>query len=68
MKKINFKKAAALLTAGVMTMSVFASCGKSANDTDENGKTIVSVANWPQKEGKELDIKQKPNLSNKIRI
>ena len=52
MKKINFKKAAALLTAGVMTMSVFASCGKSANDTDENGKTIVSVANWPQKEGK----------------
>ena len=55
MKKINFKKAAALLTAGVMTMSVFASCGKSANDTDENGKTIVSVANWPQKEGKELD-------------
>lgn len=55
MKKINFKKAAALLTAGVMTMSVFASCGKSANDTDENGKTIVSVANWPQKEGTELD-------------
>lgn len=55
MKKINLKKAAALLTAGVMTMSVFASCGKSANDTDENGRTRVSVANWPQKEGKELD-------------
>ena len=56
MKKINFKKAAALLTAGVMTMSVFASCGKSANDTDENGKSDPSDA---------TDNKKDDNSGNK---
>ena len=42
--RINRKKAAALIMAGVMTLSVFSACGsKSTNDTDENGKTVIAV-------------------------
>ena len=54
--RINRKKAAALIMAGVMTLSVFSACGsKSTNDTDENGKTVITVGSWPDKEGTELD-------------
>ncbi|MDY4212407.1 MAG: extracellular solute-binding protein [Eubacteriales bacterium] len=59
MKKVKFKKAkkaVALLTVGVLTISIFAACGKKAeNVTDENGKTIITVGNWPSKEGAEKD-------------
>ena len=54
------KKVLALLMSGVLSVSVLAACGKSAaNDKDENGKTIVSVGNWPTKEGKQkTDIEE----------
>ena len=59
MKKICFsktKKTVALLTVGVLIMSVFGACGKKAvNDTDESGRTIVTVGNWPSKEGKDKE-------------
>ena len=72
MKKICFsktKKTVALLTVGVLIMSVFGACGKkAANDTDESGRTIISVGSWPSKEGQEKqnmeDRKQKFEADN----
>ena len=56
--KLNkIKKAVAFLTVGALTISMFASCGKKAeNVTDESGRTIISVGNWPTKEGAEKII------------
>ncbi len=54
--RIRFFKVTALLTAAVLAAGVFAGCGADKVGTsDKNGKTIVSVGNWPQNEGKQLD-------------
>ncbi len=45
----------ALMTVLLLTASVFGGCGKQVNDKDEQGRTVISVGNWPQKEGAALD-------------
>ena len=45
----------ALLTVLVMSVSVLGGCGQQASDKDEQGRTIISVGNWPTSEGKALD-------------
>lgn len=47
-------KAVSFILALAMMVSV-AGCGKKVNDKTEDGKTFISVGNWPQKEGKDLD-------------
>ena len=59
MKKQNLiksRKAVALLVAGVMVSSILSGCGnKTAKDTDESGRTVITVGSWPDKEGTELE-------------
>ena len=51
-KMISAKRLLALLTLSALTVSVLGACGKnSINDTDENGRTIISVGSWPSKDG-----------------
>ncbi len=52
MKK--FIKIVSVVTALALSCGMLASCGK-ATDKDEQGRTIVSVGNWPSKEGASLD-------------
>lgn len=58
MLKSKKMKVVAMMLSGVIAMSVMGGCGKSA-DKDENGKTIVSIGGWPEKEGKEKDNYEK---------
>lgn len=52
------KKIVAFSISAVMAITMFAGCTKKANDKDEQGRTIVSVGNWPQKEGSYLERMQ----------
>ena len=51
----RLRKSLCLMVALILTISCFAGCGKNAKDKDEQGRTILSVGNWPSKEGKQLD-------------
>ena len=55
MKKFMLLKTVLLLLAVIMTAGLFAGCGNKVNDKDEQGRTIVSVGNWPSTPGKSLD-------------
>lgn len=58
MKKIMFtkgKKLIALVAALSIVVGGFSGCGNKVNDKDDQGRTIVSVGGWPQKEGVALD-------------
>ncbi len=50
------KRIIALTLAACMTVSL-AACGSSnSNSKDEQGRTVISVGNWPTKEGSSLDL------------
>lgn len=49
MKGNKFLKAAALMTTVAIAATAFVGCGKQS-DKDEQGRTVISVANWPTKE------------------
>lgn len=51
-------KVVAMMLSGVIALSVMGGCGKSA-DKDENGKTIVSIGDWPEKDGTGKDNAEK---------
>ena len=53
--KLNGTKIVALALSAVLAASLFVGCGKGAADKDDQGRTIISISPWPQKEGKELD-------------
>lgn len=53
MKK-TFKMVAVVLTV-VLSIGLFAGCGNKTTDKNEQGQTMVSVGNWPTKEGTELE-------------
>ena len=58
MKNFNKKflaKSVSLIMAAVMITGMSAGCGKKASDKDEQGRTIVTVGGWPDKEGTALD-------------
>lgn len=58
---MNFKtrkitKVVGLMTAAALSVSILGACGqKAANDKDDQGRTILSVGLWPQKEGLALE-------------
>lgn len=54
MLKSKKMKVVAMMLSGVIAMSVMGGCGKSA-DKDENGKIMVSIGGWPEKDGREKD-------------
>jgi len=53
----NFRKIFSLLLAVLLMVSMLAGCGAGGNDKNENGQTVISVGNWPSKEGEDLDAK-----------
>ncbi len=55
MKKEMLKKVVSLAVAAALSICLFAGCGTEANDKDEQGRTIITVGGWPDKEGKSLD-------------
>lgn len=56
MKKINvMHRACAAALAVVLSAGVMTGCGKKDASKDEQGRTIISVGGWPQKEGVALD-------------
>lgn len=58
MLKSKKMKVVAMMLSGVIALSVMGGCGKSA-DKDENGKTIVSIGGWPEKDGTGKDNAEK---------
>ena len=51
-KKKRMVKVVGLMTAAALGLSILGACGqKEASDKNEQGKTVISVGNWPQKEG-----------------
>lgn len=54
MKK-HLVKAAALVAALSMSVTLFAGCGSNETAKDEQGRTILTVGNWPDKEGTALN-------------
>lgn len=55
MKKKRLVKAVGLVTAAALSVSILGACGqKTANDKDEQGRTILTVGLWPDREGTAL--------------
>ena len=55
MKKKRLVKAVGLVTAAALSVSILGACGqKAANDKDEQGRTILTVGLWPDREGTAL--------------
>lgn len=52
--KISFKKTASFALAGILAVSCFAGCSKNS-DKDEQGRTIIEVANYPTADGPDKD-------------
>jgi len=55
MKK-RLVKVVALLAAITVSTGLFAGCGTEKNDKNEQGQTMISVGNWPAKEGTTMDV------------
>lgn len=53
MKK--YTKIISLAIAATLTIGTFSACGKKAADTDDQGRTIINVGNYPTKEGQFKD-------------
>ena len=53
--KLNKKSITALICALTLATGFFTGCKEKINDKDEKGRTMVSVGNWPQKEGDALN-------------
>lgn len=53
--KVYLKRFVSLTAAAALSVSLFAGCGKSVSDKDEQGRTVISVGSWPSKEGVDLD-------------
>ena len=55
MKKEQIKKIASVAVSAVLAVSMLASCGPSSKNKTADGKTIITVGDWPQKEGTDKD-------------
>lgn len=55
MKFKKWTKLTAVIMVAALSAATCCSCEKKVNDKDEQGRTIVSVGNWPTKEGVNLD-------------
>ena len=55
MKKNVLKKVTAVVTATVLSATMLAGCGGKDASKDDQGRTVITVGNWPTTEGKQLD-------------
>ena len=55
MKKAKILKIVALSVAAAMSLSLFTGCGNKDTAKDKQGRTVISVGEWPSKEGDELN-------------
>lgn len=55
MKKKTISRLLAAAMAVTLVTGMMSGCGTKANDKDEQGRTVLSIGGWPQKEGAELD-------------
>jgi len=55
MKKTFLTKLIAIIAVIALVAGVMSGCGKKVNDKDEEGRTIISVNEYPDKEGPERD-------------
>lgn len=55
MKKRYLRKLCFIMAA-ILSVSVFSACGEKATDKDEQGRTVISIGNYPSKEGETRDI------------
>lgn len=53
--KMKMKKIVACVIVFALSVTLLAGCGAKVNDKNEQGQTIVSVGNWPTKEGTALN-------------
>lgn len=58
---MKVKKLTALFLASALGVSALAGCsgGNTASDKDEQGRTVISVGNWPTKEGDDMTKMEK---------
>ena len=53
--KKYLKRLLSLTVATVMSVSFFTGCKNNASDKNEQGQTVISVGDWPDKQGTALD-------------
>ena len=53
--KVYVRRTVAVLTAAVLSAGIFAGCGRKTGDKTKDGRTLITVGNWPAQKGKELD-------------
>ena len=49
------KRLLAMFAAVTMITGALAGCGNMASDKDEQGRTVISIGSWPDKEGTEKE-------------
>lgn len=54
-KNQRAKRIISLVIAATLLVGLFGGCGKKVNDKNEQGQTVISVGDWPDKEGTTLD-------------
>lgn len=52
MKKYISVKTVSVITAVTLAVCALTGCGREVSDKDEQGRTIISIGNYPMKEGK----------------
>ena len=60
MKKFNegiLLKVVSIITAVVLMTGTLSGCGSKATDKDEQGRTVITVGGWPDKEGTALETR-----------
>ena len=58
MKKVtrnHLKRIVSLVIVLVMALSIFTGCTSKTNDKNEQGQTVISVGDWPDKDGTALN-------------
>ena len=51
MKKEQIKKIIAVAVSAIMSVGMLTSCGAGGSSKNADGKTVITVGDWPQKEG-----------------
>lgn len=55
MKKEQIKKIIAVAVSAIMSVGMLTSCGAGGSSKNADGKTVITVGDWPQKEGTDKD-------------
>ena len=53
--KTILKRTTAIIAAATLGITMLTGCNKEVSDKDEQGRTVISIGGWPDKEGTSLD-------------